>query len=593
MKKVIMGFSVLILSSLVLAACGGKGASSSSSEAPSVSSSVPVVASSASARMKDKAVEYYLSADKHSPLTLAFDSSMPDIPFISMSGAKDLLLAAGKDSCGDDFKITLLNQAGVFTLTRDNGSTAVFDFPKKTLTFSCFEAFTAAPYASTPLDPVSLNSKDSEGKALYIERQKDGSSYKVETPSTVLDLAHYDIPLVYEGGEGYIPVQTFSDLIFSQIAGTLAYNGVDLFLANSSFTPVRTLYYAPGVRERSASLCTFTYDELCLSLDFFYGLKSEHGITSFDTYFTANGYKTPLLSKDGAVADSALSEFINMYFEDFHSAFRADSSYAGEEKAKGGSGTDYSSQLSSMKRFSGARFLGLGTDNPNVYQEIGNTAFVTFDEFTALSGDYYAKAPTENMTVHDASLNSTDTFAIIEYAHSQIMKTGSTIKNVVLDLSCNDGGALDALAYVAGWLQNYDVLDVRSSINGGRAENYYAVDVNLDKVFDSEDTISSKRIYCIVSPASFSCGNYLPSMLKIRQKATLLGWTSSGGGCMVKPLSTADGALFQISGNLVMDVAKNGSFLDIDRGSEPDYRITDPKAFYDRSAIAQAIDDGV
>jgi hypothetical protein len=62
---------------------------------------------------------------------------------------------------------------------------------------------------------------------------------------------------------------------------------------------------------------------------------------------------------------------------------------------------------------------------------------------------------------------------------------------------------------------------------------------------------------------------------------------------MVKPLSTADGALFQISGNLVMDVAKNGSFLDIDRGSEPDYRITDPKAFYDRSAIAQAIDDGV
>lgn len=582
MKKIIIGFSVLLLSSLVLASCGPKEASSS----PSVTTS-----SSLSQRMTAKDVEYYLSADKHAPLTLAFDATMPDIPFISMRELKDLIVEAGVDATGSSFTLSLSDQSGVITLTRDNGSTAVFDFPKKTLTFSCYEAFVAGPYAVTPLDPVSVNSFDSDGNPLYITREKDGSSWKAQSTTTVVDLGHYQIPLVYEGGEGYFPVQTFSDFIFSAIGGTLAYNGQALFLAQGSFNPIRDLYYAPGIRKRSSALANFTYHELCLSLDVFYGLKSEHGITEFDSYFETNGYKASLLSEDGAVADSALKQFINTYFEDFHSGFLGDSSYAGEEKAKGDIGTDMISQNASMKRFSSARMLTLGS-NPDVYQEIGDTAFVTFDQFTALSGDYYAKPQSENMTVHDDQLNPADTFAVVEYAHSQIMKTDSIIKNVVIDLSCNGGGALDSLSYVAGWLQNYDVLDVRSSINGMRAENYYSVDVNLDKTFDPKDNISQLRLFCLVSPASFSCGNYLPSMLKIRQKATILGQTSGGGGCMVKSLGTADGSLYQISGNLVMTVAKNGSFLDIDSGVDPDYRIADPKAFYDRSAIAKAIDSG-
>jgi hypothetical protein len=82
-------------------------------------------------------------------------------------------------------------------------------------------------------------------------------------------------------------------------------------------------------------------------------------------------------------------------------------------------------------------------------------------------------------------------------------------------------------------------------------------------------------------------------MLKIRQKATLIGQTSGGGGCMVKPLGSADGTLFQISGNMSMRVAHNGSFNDIDQGMEPDYRLGDPSAFYDRASMAKDIDGGL
>jgi hypothetical protein len=584
MKKAILGLSIIVLSSLALAGCGNQAAPSASS--------ISIISSSTSSRLKEKEVEFYSSADQHAPIGLFFDSTMPDIPFISLKLAKEFLIAGAIGTSDSVYALTLLDQEGLITLSRENGSKVMIDFPHQKITFSCFEKFSAASFAATPLDPVSLALHDGDGKDLYLSRLADSSVSKAQGTPLVVDLSHYDIPLIYEGGEGYLPIPTFSDLFASQVYGTLAYNGTALFLASGSFNPIRTPYYASPARKRSESLAQFTYHELCLSLDVYYGLKSGHGISDFDSYLENNGLKSDLLSTDGAVADLALAKLMNSHFEDFHSGFLADSSYAGEKATSHPtSSPDYVIEASNF-RFKSVRALSLG-DNPLAYQEINDTAFVTFDGFTALSGDYYTNPVTKELKVYNADSGAEDTFAIVEYSHRMITRENSPIKNVVIDLSCNGGGALDSLAYIAGWLQTYDVLDVKSAIDGMHCENYYKVDVNLDRVFDTNDCIASKRLYCLISPNSFSCGNYLPAMLKIRQKATMIGQTSGGGGCMVKPLSTADGALFQISGNMLMGVAKNGSFLDIDQGVDPDYRLNDASAFYDRTTLAANIDNGV
>ena len=117
----------------------------------------------------------------------------------------------------------------------------------------------------------------------------------------------------------------------------------------------------------------------------------------------------------------------------------------------------------------------------------------------------------------------------------------------------------------------------------------YRADVNLDRSFDDRDTVEDKNLYCLISPVSFSCGNLVPAAMKSSQKVTLLGKTSGGGSCVVQPLSTASGAVFQISSAQRMSFLKNGSFYDIDQGVEPDYYIDRIEHFYDRNALTDYI----
>ncbi len=70
------------------------------------------------------------------------------------------------------------------------------------------------------------------------------------------------------------------------------------------------------------------------------------------------------------------------------------------------------------------------------YYEVGNTAYVTFDQFMMdETFDYYAAA--EKVERPDPS---TDTLSLVYYAHQQITRENSPIENVVLDLSANNGG---------------------------------------------------------------------------------------------------------------------------------------------------------
>ena len=208
------------------------------------------------------------------------------------------------------------------------------------------------------------------------------------------------------------------------------------------------------------------------------------------------------------------------------------------------------------------------------YQKVGNTAYITFDSFTLGRRTDYS----------EETLEIFDTIYIIMYAHEQITNDPE-IENVVVDLSCNGGGTLDSAVYLVAWMLGYCDLSTYNSITESSATTTYKIDVNLDGVFDSNDSIADKNLYCMISGVSFSCGNYVPALLKTSGRVTIVGRTSGGGACAVLPAVRADGTIFGVSSSLQMSYVVNGSYYHADTGVVPDVVLTKYESFYDRVAL--------
>ena len=214
------------------------------------------------------------------------------------------------------------------------------------------------------------------------------------------------------------------------------------------------------------------------------------------------------------------------------------------------------------------------------YEEVGNTAYVTFDTFSAqlTSKPYYE---TEN------TMDLGDTIGLIIYAHEQITREDSPIENVVIDLSCNGGGDANAAEFTIAWFLGMGSVGMEDAMTGAMCVSSYRADVNRDHVFDEKDTLGDRRLFCLISPVSFSSGNLVPCMFKESGLVTLLGRNSAGGACVIQPISSAWGTSFRISSPRRLSFMKNGSFYDIDRGAEPDFVLTTPAVFYNRAALTE------
>ena len=133
-------------------------------------------------------------------------------------------------------------------------------------------------------------------------------------------------------------------------------------------------------------------------------------------------------------------------------------------------------------------------------------------------------------------------------------------------------------------------LVARDTLTGGQEVASYRADVNLDGAFDVNDVLPvGVKVYCLISPESFSCGNLVPAIFKDSPRITLIGRDSGGGTCVVQPCTAANGATFQISGPCQLSTIRNGSFYDIDRGIAPDFGIDKVETFYDREQLVEFI----
>ena len=541
---------------------------------------------------------YLYELDYSVPLNLYFVNDVTDLPYIDLKDLADLLVCFRQEFMGDEgYELYLETDGYLAQLTRENRYSMLLNFQEGTISFEDYDMFIHSSRDSSLIDQVSEEAPEESGRFYLIERINKGS-FDRYGKETVLNLEDYDIHLyLSQEQELYlVPLHTMGvflitlpskfDVLFNEKAVYIS-TPEDLGLTGETLTLLGESWNSGEKKEMSAQLAWFNYCELCLMLDNLYGLKEIHDITSFDRMFIETGYRTFLTSTDSNIADGALRDFIYYYLDDLHSGFKYPSYRTEDLLSAGGKGlsTLLDTEVGSLYR--DARNAADHKILP--YEEVGNTAYITFDSFTRNEihmKDYYSKIPAVPADLADGS---TDTIDLILSAHAQICREDSPVENVVLDLSLNGGGAMDAGIFAAAWFLGDATLSIRNSMTGAVSTGSYRVDTNLDGVFDEADTVSDKNLFCLIGPYSFSCGNLVANLLKTSHRVTLLGRTSGGGSCIALPLSTANGAMFRISSPYRMSHLNNGSYYDIDTGIDPDCVIVKTENFYDREALTEYI----
>ena len=539
---------------------------------------------------------YVYDIDTSFDMPVYFADDVTDLPYVDLKDWGDVMVTIYHLLGYDDYDLYYEQDGGVFQYTRENNYSTLFDFDKDQILFEDYDAFIHVPGDTSLLDMVTADSYDDEGNSLLLERIEKGS-FDRYGKEIELDLKNYDIPLYYvEDEELYlVPLQTMGDFLLSLPLGFNSFFNEEavylttqdgLWESDETLTPLGESYYSAPYGKMSEPLAWFNYCELCLALDNLYGLKEIHDIEVFDNIFTETGYKQDLCSTDSNVADGALNDFISYYLDDLHSGFTFFSYRTEDMQTIGGEGLSSLQDTETGEIYFSAR--DQAEEEILSYEEVGNTAYVTFDAFSMQMdpSDYYE----EDLEIDaDPSSGSLDTISLILYAQEQICREDSPVENVVIDLSLNGGGELDAAAFVCAWFLGETSLSIRSSLTGAVSTGKYKADTNLDGLFDEDDTLSGRNLLCLIGPYSFSCGNLVPSVFKSSQKVILLGRESGGGSCSILPMSTACGAIFQISSPYRMSYLKNGSYYDIDRGIDPDCLIVKPGNFYDRQALTEYI----
>lgn len=537
-----------------------------------------------------------------------FKEGAEDIPYVNIEKLRNYFTVEYPEK----YKVLITSNNNNYT------STALIDLTKRKIYFSNYDHYMSKFQRNSSKTFFDIANLASEQENDFIKIEKSFNSWGA--PIEVNFSGFEDFVLCAEiDGElnYYVSLNTFGNLFTN---GQYVYNGKEVYSRNEIIYNIvnKEEFYrfdeGTGKKMRSSALTDFTYNELCINLDLNYGLKELHGnkFDCFDSYFEYVGLKSKLLNPDPEIFCKAIWDLCHAYFSDNHSNFLLASYYCGYDIAKkfaervetgdenlltGGS-IDKKSEL-----YNTARQNVYGENVPGLeFSDDGKTAIVRFDEYTAAEdSDLNAiinetNQKLEKTTEEICELIKTDYTAIQKhivteyylYCVNKMIKEKPEVENVILDMSNNGGGACRTAVATLAWMLGEVQTNITNSITGAKCSSVYVCDINADGKFDENDTIKDKKLFCLISPASFSCGNMVPAMLKSSDRVVLLGETSGGGSAVVYETMAADSTIFRISSRYVMSENKNGSNYDIDKGIEPHVRLQ-PETLYDREKICSIV----
>lgn len=352
--------------------------------------------------------------------------------------------------------------------------------------------------------------------------------------------------------------------------------------------------------ERSKEEAQFAYDLLCLSFDKVYSVKEAKKIDSFDKFFTEKGYKDNLKSTNIRTYEEAMFKFLNTDIDDGHTNVEYVSIYDypsrglmnvyGPKYPKthtlsiNDKSIDYYSKRYSSFDFA---FHGIRLD------EKEDTAYLSFDNFLLNYGfpnsfTNYSRDPDLELLRKNDSCGYMAVCIMEIEKYNADPKNTVKIKNVVLDLTANTGGAMGVMPYVACIMTKDPKFCVSDSRTGQVIEYHYEADFDNDGVYG--DTYADKfNFFILTSDASFSCGSALPSMLK-GTNVKIIGQAGAGGASPITSFTDASGFGYKTSGQFGVCYKDGDTYKSIENGVPVDYEINQ-NLWYDYPNLTKKIDE--
>ena len=531
-----------------------------------------------------------------------------EIPYVSLEDGVDWMSQVRQTALKDKkYKYEFKKDGGNFVISNDTGAKCSINKDTQTFVYDDYDKFTS--FSTDLQKPLALLPLSEKNKAIKLVSNDYTAGKKIE-----IGLKNYSKLDIYEKNDKlYLPISVFNSLLFNTGSNlNLAYNGTNLFLiagstlVDTTIIPVET-NLAKKFREGAAKekiseeYLDYYYQSLCLDFNINYGLKDK--FNDFDTFVTTYDYKKDLLNTDPKQIDN-YTAIILSWLNDGHTALSNFSNYYpfGDNQADEAKMNPVQKNLSEMDAaFNKAK------EKKNIEDGLdysGDTVFVTFKEFKPVDEDFlYAPKTSKDDDLGEIgaelddlldSLTTANTAKLFNklYEDLTIGKYKNTIKNIVIDLTSNDGGAADALIYSLSTLLGNVTVDSVNSLTGGHSKQVYKADINADGKIDEKDKSLSElgfKIFFLDSQYSFSSANAMPYIAKLNNpNVVTLGAKTAGGPCALRQVVTPINSVIAASSLNTLSKLENGKYVNIDDGIKADVSLTEEQMI-DRQYIVANI----
>lgn len=506
-----------------------------------------------------------------------FYNNTPNIPYVD-------IYSYYKEFFGKEYN---LEKDGYLYTYNANSSYIKFDIKNDVFYSTGLDAFSSNNYL------ISSTSKT------YLSGLDYNISPKTEN---IIDLKKYNIDL-HGDTKAYVPLTFLSSFSGGGSLYNITYNTKDIYVMDygnglNNAEAHNIGYYgesyinpiSDSTKQRPNDLIEYNYGQLCFNFDNLRGYTSQ--LVFGDNNLITLGLDGLLETYYPKIKELLLDKNKDNYFAGYNLLFKGlyDGGHTGSLVGVNSSldlnslDQEYKDLISKYENrrniknektyiIEAKNNLGINPDNNGFYykyDETTKTALIGFDTFTVDYNSWNSfykekKDPSEAPVL-------TDTYAFIRQSFYRAKEDGA--QNLVLDLTTNGGGNTSALAGIYGLFNGgIAYLSMGNTFNKFRETEKIGVDINLDGKFDDKDVTLANSFnfnYAVLtSEIAFSCGNYLPSMLK-ELGVKIIGERSGGGSCAISICPTAEGLIYVKSN---WHVLSNRSGENIDSGVPLDYEI--------------------
>jgi hypothetical protein len=479
---------------------------------------------------------------------------------------------------------------------------AVVDPKAGTLTTEDWTGFhsPATPYEGKP---VAL--KDSNCAFVRIT----DVTYEGDARPLALDFGKYGLRMYADADDVYLSLTLVSSLLCDISTRMMTWNGerarfgrygTELFETPDMESAMMQTLVTEGVRPEDVA--AEAWAELCFIIDNFFG---HPGVAALDAAIAEKGLEQALLdlgdagetliealqSTRGYDYLKGMDDLFLFYLNDGHTydmdaaLLRSEwtlqevepydnDTYSALMKSK----VIFISQLATQILETRAEIWG-----EDVYRECGNTAIIRLEGFMPDEAGWAAYYGGEGELPQDG--------AGIVIAGLRKAAENPDIQNVLFDLSYNEGGSSDVLAFISALAVGADRLYGLDKLTGRRMTVTYEADTNLDGAFDAKDreaVYDRFRYGVLTTREDFSCGNLFPVVMQ-EKGAALLGEPSGGGSCAIQIVALPDGTSFMMSSAQWQVTDEN--FVDVEGGCKTDIPIATELTWTSQEGIEMPVYD--